>query len=120
MKKTDKTKTRIIHSDIIHPPRPKFYQARDTKWLTAAWPSNGRIVGIILGLSLVLPLPVSTFLERGFGDNTTVLILMVTILVAGIVGIILSRIRFALIPLALLFLILGAIFSIVITMTMDW
>lgn len=120
MKKSQKTKVQINQEEASAARRPAFYKARDTQWLNATAPSNTRMVGTILGLSLVLPLPVSTFLERGYGDDTTVMVLMVTILVAGIVGLWLSRIRFALIPLALLMLIIGAIFSIVITMTMDW
>jgi len=120
MKKSNKTKSPKIQTGAASVPKGSvFYGARDTQWLDRN-PYSARVTGVILGLSLVLPLIASTFLERGFGDDSTVIILVGTILVSGAAGLWLSRIKFALIPLALLFLIFGCIFSIFITMTTSW
>ena len=120
MKKSNKTKSPKIQTGAASVPKGSiFYGARDTQWLDRN-PYSARATGVILGLSLVLPLAASTFLERGLGDDPAVMVLIGVIIVSGIVGLWLSRIKFALIPLSLLFLIIGCIISIFITMTMDW
>ena len=120
MKKSNKpqlSKIQTVAASV--PKRSLFYGARDTQWLDKN-PYSARVTGAILGISLVVPLVASTFLERNLGDDPTVMVLMGAILVFGIVGLWLSRIKFALIPLTLLFLIISCIFSVVITMTMEW
>jgi len=120
MNTSNKTKTPKPRTGAASiPEKSVFYAARDTQWLDKN-PYSARVTGVILGLSLVLPIVVSTFLERGFGDEPTAVILIGAILVAAIVGLWLLKSKFALIPLALLFLILGSIFSIIITLTMNW
>jgi len=105
---------------IIVVMKHSFYQHRDTKWLLGNSPASARIVGAIVALVLIAPFVLATFLEREYGDSVTIVVLL-GIVLAAIIGIVwLTRIRFALIPVALVALIIGSVISILVTVFMQW
>jgi len=100
--------------------KTSFFHSRDTKWLGGKSPASATIVGAIIALTLIAPLVLATFLERQFGDAPTLFVLGGIVLVSAGFGYVLSKMKFALLPVVLLALNIGCIFSLYITTAMNW
>lgn len=106
-------------------PKTQPQQVSTTKWRDYSWfgarsPYGARLIGAMMGIALVLPVVLATFLERAYDDMTETVVLATLAFVFLAAGLIAFKKKFLIIPLVMWAAAVGCAACLVIGWFVSW